>query len=48
MADIIDKIKEIISFCEEIQNSNDSVYTKNCAKQTAYDHIKNIIEEWEK
>lgn len=44
MADIIDEIKEIISFCEEVQKSQESTYTKKCAKIVAYDDIKEIVE----
>ena len=36
-------IKTIVEMCEEIQKSNDSAYTKECARLTAYDHIKRIV-----
>jgi len=45
MTDREQNIKTIIEMCEEIQDSNESAYTKECAKLTAYDHIKRIILE---
>ena len=45
MTDKEQNIKTIVEMCEEIQASNESAYTKDCAKLTAYDHIKRIILE---
>lgn len=47
MLSIINEIKEIISYCEEVQKSQESTYTKECAKIVAYDQIKEIVEERE-
>ena len=43
MTDKEQNIKTIVEMCEEIQSSKESAYTKDCAKMTAYDHIKRII-----
>ena len=39
----IDRILAIIADCEDIQKSNESVYTKQVAKISAYDDIKEIL-----
>lgn len=40
-------IKKIIEQCEEIQQSDESDYTKDYAKKRAYDDIKEIFDEGE-
>lgn len=38
------EIKEIIKECEELQNSSESVYTKEQAKLSAYNSIKELFD----
>lgn len=38
-----DKIIEIFENCDDIQNSNESEYTKRCAKLSAYEDILDWI-----
>lgn len=40
---MIERIKQIIEDCEEIQKSNESDYTKQCARLSAYEEIKKIM-----
>lgn len=40
---IIEKINEIVENCEEIQDTNESDYTKRCAKLTAYNDIAELL-----
>lgn len=39
------EIKQIIDECEFIQLSNESEYTKEQSKISAYDHIKELMED---
>lgn len=38
------EIKEIIKECEELQESNESSYTKEQAKISAYNSIKELLD----
>ena len=38
-----EEIKKIIAQCEEIQQSDESDYTKEYAKKRAYDDIKELV-----
>ena len=40
---IIDQIRLEIADCEDIQDSNESDYTKEQAKLSAYEHIREIV-----
>ena len=39
----IDRIRQEIADCEYIQSTNESDYTKEQAKLSAYEHIREII-----
>jgi flagellar biosynthesis chaperone FliJ len=39
----IDQIRQEIEDCEAVQNSNESDYTKEQAKLSAYEHIREIV-----
>lgn len=39
---MLEKIMEIIQNCEDIQESNESAYTKEQAKISAYNEIKEL------
>lgn len=41
--ELIDRINEIVEDCEEIQRSNESQYTKEQAKISAYDEIAEVL-----
>ena len=41
---IINQIKLIIKNCNEVQESNESKWTKTCARLSAYDEIKELLE----
>lgn len=41
----INEIKQIIDECEFIQLSNESEYTKEQSKISAYDRIKELMED---
>ena len=43
MTDREQNILTIVQMCEEIQASNESRYTKQCAQITAYEHIRDIM-----
>lgn len=40
---LIEKINEIVENCEGIQDTNESDYTKRCAKLTAYNEIAELL-----
>ena len=40
---ILNNIRTIIEECEEVQDSNESVYTKERSRLTAYDDIRDLI-----
>lgn len=40
---ILNQIKLLIRDCEEVQNSNESKWTKKCAKLNAYNEIKELL-----
>lgn len=40
---LFDEINEIVGNCEEVQKSNESAYTKEQAKLSAYDQIAEIL-----
>ena len=44
---IIDQIRLEIADCEDIQDSNESDYTKEQAKLSVYEHIREIVCEKE-
>lgn len=44
---MMDRIIEIIADCDSIQESGESAYTKEQAKITAYDEIREIVRESE-
>ena len=37
------EIAQIIMDCEFVQNSNESAYTKECEKKSAYEEICNLV-----
>ena len=41
--DLLDEIKLVISDCEYVQDSNESDYTKERTKISAYEAIKEIL-----
>ena len=41
--DMLPEVIEEIKNCEEIQNSNESAYTKEQAKISAYEHIRVLL-----
>ena len=43
MKDRQQEIKRIIAECESVQDSNESGYTKECARLRAYDDIKAVM-----
>lgn len=40
---ITNQIKLIIRDCDAVQNSNESAWTKTCARLSAYDEIKELL-----
>ena len=44
---MIEEIKEIIEACEDIQESQESAYTKEQARLSAYSRIKEIVGGWD-
>lgn len=40
---LLDKVNKIIEDCEYIQESNESEYTKRCAKLSAYNEIAELL-----
>lgn len=39
----LNSIRTFVNCCEEVQESNESRYTKQCAIETAYEHIKKVV-----
>jgi len=42
---VIEEIKEIIEDCESVQESQESAYTKEQARLSAYDRIKEVLKQ---
>ena len=38
------EIKRIIAECEDVQESNESRYTKKCARLRAYERIREVMD----
>lgn len=45
MSEILDKIRKEIAECDEVCDSNESRYTKECAMLATYARIREMVKE---